>query len=212
MGGFSKGDMNVLERSQWEKILGKKIRNDTMYVLNHIIFNHETYVDIIHYIENNRTKLNLRSNMLLVKESTIQRYIDIYEKYVDKQVNIPVISEEQYEEERANNVGNLTGIYGIYVDDELYYIGKTTKGFKDRFQSHKYNLKNSDDQLYRILRLEKERGKTIVLKPIIIVEQLCVNGKLKPRDINMMELALINEHQPKCNIQGKITPYPVTKW
>lgn len=200
----------MLERIQWEKILGKKIRNDTIYVLNHVIFNHEPYVDIIKYIDNNREKLNLRPDMALVKETTIQRYLGVYEKYIEKQLNIPIVSQEQYEEEQIENISNSTGIYGIYVDEELFYIGKTTKSFKDRFQSHKYNLNNSNDQLYRVLRLEKERGKTIVLKPIIIVEQLCVNGKLKPRDINMMELALIQEHQPKCNIQGKITPYPLS--
>ena len=61
----------MLERIQWEKILGKKIRNDTIYVLNHVIFNHEPYVDIIKYIDNNREKLNLRPDMALVKETTI---------------------------------------------------------------------------------------------------------------------------------------------
>lgn len=100
------------------------------------------------------------------------------------------------------DITKATGIYGIYIDEKLVYIGKTTTNFQIRFNQHKSNLNNSDKYLYRGLRKAKTYGAKISLRPLIIVEELKVNKPIVERDIEMMELALIQLYQPKYNIQG----------
>ena len=38
------------------------------------------------------------------------------------------------------NIERCTGIYGIYVNDELVYIGKTLNSFAKRFDNHNYYI------------------------------------------------------------------------
>lgn len=107
------------------------------------------------------------------------------------------------------DINKATGIYGIYIDEKVVYIGKTTTSFSIRFSQHKSNLKTSDKYLYRGLRKAKKYGAKVTLRPLIILEELKVNKDITDRDINMMELALIQLYQPKYNIQGMCRNYVV---
>ena len=50
----------------------------------------------------------------------------------------------------------------------------------------------------------------IELKSIIDIKDLKVQGNVRSRDIEAMELALIQLYKPVCNIQGVIQEYKFT--
>lgn len=115
------------------------------------------------------------------------------------------------------NINNCTGIYGIYIDGMLVYIGKTTTSFQKRFSQHKHLIdfpENSDTQydMYYELALARAQDKSVYLKPIFVVEEVEYISlyKLTNRDIESMEFILINLHKPKYNICGVKKPYKYT--
>lgn len=98
------------------------------------------------------------------------------------------------------------GIYGIYCDKELIYIGKTDVSFEERFKQHKINMEQNKDQyLYKYMRDNKDCY--YELKPLINVKNIKTKEKITNKDIEMMELALITLFKPKCNIQGILQDY-----
>lgn len=66
------------------------------------------------------------------------------------------------------------------------------------------NSRNFEDktELYKILQSAKESNRTIMLKPLIIVENLKTDFNITVRDLEVMELALITLYKPQCNIEG----------
>lgn len=103
-----------------------------------------------------------------------------------------------------------TGIYGIYCDNKLVYIGKTIVDFKVRYKQHLYNLQNDNETyLYKKLRQYKEKGAIIQLKPLIVLEDLQLKNKkeISNTELECMELALIISYQPELNIEGRLQPY-----
>ena len=151
-----------------------------------------------------------RKNVYLTK-SFLKREEEFVKECANKEIikkNFPNYSHEEKEKyQTKENKNNQSGVYGIYIDNELVYIGETCRSFKERFSQHKYNLETSDLYLYRLLRKAKEEGKKITLQPLIIREELFVKGEIKDRDIKAMELGLINLYKPKCNIEGKLKLY-----
>ena len=108
------------------------------------------------------------------------------------------------------------GIYGIFVDEKIIYIGKTISGFKKRFQQHKSAMADESNHLllYQRLRKYKEQGKIIQMRVLIDINDLkIINKKAITRtDIKMMELALISVFQPECNIEGVSASYDFGKY
>lgn len=197
----------MLEKKEWESIIGHTIRNDTFYTLNRILFNDEDYNDVIKDLDSNREKYNIKSTCSLVKEKTINDYIEMYNNYQ----HIKIDERNVQNEKEQIDIDEMSGIYGIYIEDKLVYIGKTMRNFKERFLEHQQQINSSNAYLYRTLRAAKQMDLNIKLTPLIIIEELKVNKALTNRDINMMELALIQLYQPKCNIQGRLQLYPVGK-
>lgn len=111
--------------------------------------------------------------------------------------------EKELEKENANR-----GIYGIYLNGELIYIGKTDVSFEVRYQQHKKAIEEGSEAQYLYKYLKgKMNGNDVRLKPIINVKELNTKDRITNRDIEAMELALIHLYQPKCNIQGVLQPY-----
>ena len=186
-----------MTKREWEKIIGHTIRIDTFLLLNKIVFEEEQYENIAKELDNNRLVFGIKKDTVITSKTTINKYIQVYKEYMNKQ------QEEEVDYTKA------TGIYGIYVDDKLVYIGQTMDNFKARFQGHKTNLKNSDKYLYRYLRVAKEGGAEIALRPLIMIETLNISPgiSIRERDLKMMELALIDLYKPVCNLQGRVQPY-----
>ena len=114
-------------------------------------------------------------------------------------------------------IRECTGIYGIYVDDNLVYIGKTTQTFEKRFLQHKRLMDFPDDSetqydMYYELAAERAKGSCIQLRPLIIAEYVPYDSlyTLTNRDLESMELALIWCYRPRYNICGIKKPYKYT--
>lgn len=189
-------------KKDWEEIIGHHIRNDTYLVLERMQKG-EQYDAIIEDLSNHREENNIGSKGSLVKLETIKTYLALIDDGLDQ---------ESIKRTRRN-YDNITGygVYGIFVDDELIYIGQT-KNFKERFKSHNSNFHVSDKALYKKMRMEKEAGKQVSIKPLINVEELDIKGSLKRRDLEAMELALISLYKPKYNYEGIVKPYCFTDY
>ena len=193
------------EKTEWEKIIGHNIRNDTYLVLERIQGN-ETYTEIINDLDNNRDKYNIDKNYLLVKFDTVQNYLSL----IGKEIKDDKIKEKK-EKDRIRDSLNTGGIYGIYEDDKIIYIGYT-KNFWQRFSCHKncFNNKKNKSVLYSYMRKSKELGHNLKIQPIISIKDMKVKKQITKRDLEAMELAFITLYQPICNFQGIKAPYEFT--
>ena len=113
-------------------------------------------------------------------------------------------------------IEECTGVYGIFIDCELVYIGKTAESFKNRFMRHRWRLaahiKGKDTsqwRLYEELARAQKSGKQVYLKPLIAIEKLTYNAAiaLNNRDIETMEYTLILTYKPRLNTLGMEKPY-----
>ena len=188
------------KKEEWESLIGHKIRNDTYIFMERMIAG-EDYKEIYKDIENNKLKYGLKKDVCLTKEKTVHQMLSI----VGEVATVENKEEQQWSKQ--------TGIYGIYVDDKLIYVGKTLTAFRTRFLSHrrKVNDVNENGRLYAYLRKAKANNQNIVFKPIIIVENLLLhkNTIVKDRDLAFMELALIDLYKPICNTQGVYMNYSI---
>ena len=95
------------------------------------------------------------------------------------------------------------GVYGIYVNGHLYYIG-STYDFEKRFKEHQAKLRADSKELYVYKLIQK--GDVIEYKPLIKTKDVKVERQLERRDIEDMELALITLYYPIGNIAGRLQP------
>lgn len=101
-------------------------------------------------------------------------------------------------------------IYGIYVNEELWYVGKTTRALKKRFLEHKRNMENvrkgnyegSQYEFYSALVDAKDLGQNINMRVLIDTNEVMVNKEIYDYDLQWMELGLISALKPKYNIEG----------
>lgn len=143
-------------------------------------------------------------------------------KYADKLFYI-IYPEREYQREKENmerwcrklqekpspkkeelNKDSSRGVYGIYQEGKLIYIGMTTRSFKERWNEHKVIIEGERNKpegmiLYDII--EKNQDK-IEFRALIDVTKVKVSSRLTNRDIKAMELALITLYHPEGNYQG----------
>ena len=192
------------EKTDWEKIIGHNIRNDTYLVLERIQEG-ETYTEIINDLNNNREKYNIDKYCPLVKINTIQNYLSLIDKEIKYNETDVKVEKERNKNKKLLDTG---GIYGIYEDDKIIYIGQT-KNFSHRFGCHKscFNDKKNTRFLYSYMRKSKELGHNLKIQPIISMKDMKVKQQITKRDLEAMELAFITLYQPICNFQGVKAPY-----
>lgn len=126
--------------------------------------------------------------------------IDLKKKAQEKKQKL----QKKKEREQADR-----GIYGIYVDGQLVYIGKTEVSFAERFEQHREAMQAEEPVQYLHKRLKqwKAEDKRIHLKCLINIKELQTDRELTSTDIKSMELALIALYQPICNVEGVSKPY-----
>lgn len=126
---------------------------------------------------------------------------------------IPYIYEtakSYYNNENHNEF--LYGIYDIYINNELVYVGKTMRSFEVRFDEHlneAFFIKDSNNYqqnfLYQSMR---DAGiENIKFKKRIIC---CNKGEyldLNDKELQCVELGVINALKPKYNYEGNAVPY-----
>lgn len=104
-----------------------------------------------------------------------------------------------------NDENRPRGVYGVWVNDKLFYIGSTNRSFEERFAEHQFNLQNKSHELNWYSKIEPDDK--IKYIPIIDITQLKCDRVLEADDIKTMEYALILAYQPEGNIAGRITPF-----
>ena len=155
---------------------------------------------------------NYRIKDKIFKACSVSEFKLILEEY-NQQQELEKKKEEEKQKKIEKKANANRGIYGIYCDDKLIYIGKTDVDFEIRFNQHKKELEsNSTSQyLYKYLNMVKQEKKCVIsLKPLINIKDLKVKNNIENRDIEAMELGLIQLYQPICNIQGIKQEYKFT--
>ena len=94
------------------------------------------------------------------------------------------------------------GIYGIYLGDELVYIGSTMRSFEVRMREHIENIEKGSKELYLYSLLGKEDLGNLSWSPLINCKELKANKVFTVEDVESMELALISLYKPKGNLAG----------
>lgn len=100
------------------------------------------------------------------------------------------------------------GVYGIYKDDELIYVGSTMREFDIRFKEHLKNINEKSTELYLYSLLNKNDN--IYFVKFIDVAQLKTNRELGRQDVEAMELALISVYKPRGNLAGNSYEFKFT--
>ena len=103
----------------------------------------------------------------------------------------------------------LGGVYSISYHDKIIYIGSTTN-FEKRFRHHKWSIKNNSKELFlyqwcndNFITVEE-----LSFKPILTYKDISkANQKVTSKLVKTVEFALIIEHKPKCNIEGKYVDF-----
>lgn len=90
-----------------------------------------------------------------------------------------------------NNHGIKSGIYSISIDDRVVYIGQSAD-LHSRALSHRYNILNSQELWYPLIKNFLERGHEISFNVI---------ESVKPKNLKQKEKDYIFLYQPLFNQQ-----------
>lgn len=102
------------------------------------------------------------------------------------------------------------GIYGIYYEDEIVYVGMTQKGFEARWKEHMDIFTGAVPAPLnmRLYAADLDLSK-IEFKELINMNEVNYNGTLTYRELKAMELACIHMFKPKYNTCGLTKPYVI---
>lgn len=139
---------------------------------------------------------------------TLEHYIDILLNHMipinNKYIEIYIEKINKKIQQKKNN-SDKGGIYGIYENDKLVYIGLTMRDFEKRWKEHKENIINKNEKLI-LYKLINPKSK-IKFKKILELDKMKSNKKITRRDLEAMEFALIQLYKPKYNFSGNTQPY-----
>ena len=101
------------------------------------------------------------------------------------------------------------GVYGIYVNNELVYIGMTMRDFEKRWQEHINKIKSGSNELYFYKQLQKyDEEVKLHFKILVDASEKVIDKKSFSEDeVKSMEYALIKVLKPKYNLAGNTYDY-----
>lgn len=101
------------------------------------------------------------------------------------------------------------GVYGIYVNNELVYIGMTMRDFEKRWQEHINKIKSGSNELYFYKQLQKyDEEIKLHFKILVDASEKVIDKKSFSEDeVKSMEYALIKVLKPKYNLAGNTYDY-----
>lgn len=117
---------------------------------------------------------------------------------------------KQKKEKKKKEKNSKGGIYGIYVEDQLIYIGMTQRDFNIRWQEHKDALLQNDNSLFLYRWLKQNNIHKILFKKIIDLDSIEFKDResnISKNELKSMEFALIYVLKPVCNLSGNSLPY-----
>lgn len=194
-----------LTYEQVKSYLGKNIRKDT-YLCIMRLANGEDYIDIIKDLDAHRVEYGIKTDVALVSKNTCYDYMQNLSGIYQEEIEVEEVADKK------DNQSNHPGIYAIYADDEIIYIGSTKQSFKEAYKRHLSIVnhpKEREQHIYKVIRSKKEKGCAISLKPLIdfMDIELKEGQILKDRDINAMVLGLIKVFNPVGNALGRFIPF-----
>lgn len=127
---------------------------------------------------------------------------EIYDDYKDRLLNTTIRYKELLDFALKYNTNSM-GVYGVYVDNELVYIGSSSKMY-DRIRTHcqeMYAEENYNDSKYIKLHKYLTEGKNITFK--VIDDNITEENRYE------IEYKYIEQYKPILNTVGitKNTPY-----
>ena len=190
-------------------------------------FNVEKIESLREYLNQHRELIDNKEWSIVKTSTIIKKYKEFFKFQKEKEEEETVMTEE----ENINSLNfnklipnysirkvhrdweNKTGIYAIFIDNILVYIGSTTVSFKKRFQAHKEIVKNGSGE--NVQRIHKEicialnNNKKVDFQPIVIIEDLHYLYKrhINEKELKCMELALITTLKPIYNVAGVFAPF-----
>lgn len=127
----------------------------------------------------------------------LEHYIAIILKHMTP-INKNMLQED-------NNEEFSYGVYGIYENGELVYIGMTMRDFMQRWEEHQRGIKTGSKELIFYSKINKKSK--IEFKILVDVSKIESNSKITKRDVQSMELGLIRVFNPKYNYAGRTVEY-----
>ena len=215
-----------------EQGMPKGCRADTVYILGAIYddvqktknFNVEKIESLREYLNQHRELID-NKEWPIVKTSTIITKYEEFFKF-QKEKEAVMIQEENIDSLNFNKLipnysirkvhrdwENKTGVYAIFIDNILVYIGSTAVSFKKRFQAHKEIVKNGSGEnvqrIHKEIRIALNNNKKVDFQPIVIIEDLHYLYKrhINEKELKCMELALITTLKPIYNVAGVFAPF-----
>ena len=105
------------------------------------------------------------------------------------------------------------GIYGIFEEDELIYIGETMRSFESRMREHNQamNESSSINAMYKYIN-QNFKEKKFFMRPLVeLGTRVNVNRELTQDEVFAMELGFITCFRPKFNQAGVDVWYRLNK-
>lgn len=158
---------------------------------------------------NGRDYFRLNSYIEIILNHMIPKTKNFIFKVKVKDKEIPKATTQSTIKIKDNRKEDVGGIYGIYENDKLVYIGMTTRSFKIRWNEHLERIKEKSDELALYLLIDS--NSKIEFKILLDKNDLISDSRITKRDLQAMEFALIKEHQPRYNFAGRNQPYRFSK-
>lgn len=191
------------------------INQDKLEELNiqlHEIYKTELYLNESSYIR--RIRLCRVLNHMKPTTRLAQDLIDKYElknKKKQEEQKAKKITWEQLEREKKIRLLDQKkkeysyGVYGMYENGQLVYIGMTMRPFEKRWQEHIEGIQNQSSDLYFYQKINPESK--IEFKILIDVSKMKANKPITRINIESMEHGLIYMLKPKYNYAGRTVEY-----
>lgn len=114
---------------------------------------------------------------------------------------INIIKEIDEDEKMLDDI-NSYGVYGMYRNGELIYVGMTMRNFKQRWKEHQGYIKNKSHAL-NVYDLIKEND--IIEFKILVDAKKLENGiPLSEREVKAIERSYILRYSPIGNVENKV--------
>lgn len=211
-----------------EKGMYPNCREDVFYIVGILydevmetgIINIEKIEELREFLDSHRELIDNKTYSIALPETIIKRFKESFidEMYTMNNIeteyqntyNIQQLLENQSIRKISVDWESKTGIYGIFTESKLVYIGSTHESFKARFMAHRAGIKGKSTQyVHKKIKEDLNNNKRVEFKPIIIIEDLQMMHKktINLKELKCMELALIVALQPSYNIEGVLKPF-----
>jgi hypothetical protein len=105
------------------------------------------------------------------------------------------------------------GIYGIFENEELIYIGETMRSFEERMKEHNQfmNEGSNVNEMYKYIKNNFQEKKFFMRPLVELGTRVNANRELTQDEVYAIELGFITCFRPRFNRAGKDVWYKLNK-